>query len=182
VDIQLRKVRLAFPALFEPKSFGEGDAAYSASLLIEPGSDNARRVEEAIENAAAEKWGTKAKQTLAELKAKDKVCLHDGSTKASYDGFEGMLFVSSRNKSRPTVIDRDKTPLIAADGRPYAGCYVNAIVSIYAQDNTYGKRVNASLTGVQFHSDGDAFTGGAPASPDQFDDLSEGADAEDALA
>ncbi|EAA6845047.1 DUF2815 domain-containing protein, partial [Salmonella enterica subsp. enterica] len=42
----------------------------------------------------------------------------------------------------------------------------------------FGKRVNASLSGVQFLRDGDAFTGGQPASADEFDDISEGADAD----
>ncbi len=81
-------------------------------------------------------------------------------------------------KPRPTVIDRDRTALIQADGRPYAGCYVNAVVDIWAQDNNFGKRINASLSGVQFLRDGDAFAGGGVAAPDDFDDISEGADAE----
>ncbi|EOA7521129.1 ssDNA-binding protein, partial [Escherichia coli] len=41
-----------------------------------------------------------------------------------------------------------------------------------------GKRINASLGGVQFLRDGDAFAGGGVASADDFDDISEGADAE----
>lgn len=45
-------------------------------------------------------------------------------------------------------------------------------------DNNFGKRINASLGGVQFYRDGDAFAGGGVASEDDFDDVSEGADAE----
>ncbi|MWN55950.1 ssDNA-binding protein, partial [Escherichia coli] len=59
-----------------------------------------------------------------------------------------------------------------------AGCYVNAVIDIWAQDNNFGKRINASLGGVQFLRDGDAFAGGGVASADDFDDISEGADAE----
>jgi hypothetical protein len=69
------------------------------------------------------------------------------------------------------VLDRDKTPLVQADGRPYSGCYVNASVEFYAYDNN-GKGIAATLKGVQFFKDGDAFTGGGVASPDDFDDLS----------
>jgi hypothetical protein len=39
--------------------------------------------------------------------------------------------------------------------------------------------VNASLRGVQFLRDGDAFAGGGAASDDEFDDVSEGATADD---
>jgi hypothetical protein len=51
------------------------------------------------------------------------------------------------------------------------------VVEIWAQDNNYGKRINASLKGVQFVRDGDAFAGGGAASPDEFEDLSADASA-----
>jgi hypothetical protein len=71
------------------------------------------------------------------------------------------------------VVDRDRTPLTASDGKPYAGCFVNAVVELWAQDNQYGKRINASLGGVQFAADGDAFGGGGVRTEaDDFDDLS----------
>jgi hypothetical protein len=75
------------------------------------------------------------------------------------------------SKGRPLVIDRNRDPLTAADGKPYSGCYVNVSIDVWAQDNKYGKRINAQLKGIQFVRDGDAFGGGAPASPDEFEDL-----------
>jgi hypothetical protein len=79
--------------------------------------------------------------------------------------------VSSRNKVRPLVLDRDKSPLTQSDGRPYAGCYVNGSIELWCQDNAYGKRINATLRGVQFYKDGEAFAGGGSATADEFDDL-----------
>ena len=99
--------------------------------------------------------------------------LHDGDLKEQYEGFPGNFFVTARNKSRPLVIDRDKSPLTEADGRPYSGSYVNVILDVWAQDNSWGKRVNATLKGVQFSKDGEAFSGSAPASIDSFDDVSD---------
>ncbi|MDC9591893.1 DUF2815 family protein, partial [Xenorhabdus sp. XENO-10] len=101
----------------------------------------------------------------------------DGDDKSDYDGYAGCMFISASNKARPLVIDRDRTPLTAQDGRPYSGCYVNATISIFAYENN-GKGISASLSGVQFLRDGDAFAGGGVASVDDFDDISEGADAE----
>jgi hypothetical protein len=77
------------------------------------------------------------------------------------------------------VIDRDTKPLTAADGRPYGGCFVDASVDIWAQDNSWGKRINAKLRWVQFRGDGDAFSGGAPVSRTSSNEIAEGASAGD---
>lgn len=181
MELKLTNVRGAFLALFEPKKFGggeEGSASYSGSFLIAKDDPQVKTINAAIEAAANEKWGPKAPGILKLLRSTDKVLLHDGDLKETYEGFPGNLFIASRNASRPIVLDRDKTPLTAADGKPYSGCYLNAILDVWAQDNKYGKRVNATLKGVQFVKEGDAFSGSAPASADAFDDLSEGTDAE----
>lgn len=167
--IMLRNVRLAFPALFEPSSYGEGDPAYSATLIMDPAQADA--VDKAIAGVARDKWGAKAEAQLKALRAAGKVCLRDGDEKADYDGFEGMMFIAARSKTRPTVVDGQRQPLTQSDGRIYAGCYVNASLEVWAQDNAYGKRINCTLRGVQFVRDGEAFGGGRPASADEFDEL-----------
>lgn len=176
--VKLQNVRLAFPNLFEARTVnGEGTPAYSASFILGANHPNAKEIEKAMKDVAAAKWGTKAEATLKSLKASGKVCFRDGTDKAEYDGFEGNFYISARSKNRPLVLDRDKSQLSQVDGRPYAGCFVNGSVEIWAQDNNFGKRINATLRGVQFFKDGDAFAGGAPASEDEFEDLGEGADA-----
>jgi len=179
--IQLKNVRAAFlNALFEAKTVnGEGKPAFSATFLLSPDDPQVKTINAAIESVAKEKWGAKAEAILKQMRAQDKLCLHDGDLKATYEGFPGMLYVSSRSNTRPLVIDTDKSPLTESDGRPYSGCYVNASLELWAQDNNYGKRVNAQLRGVQFYKDGDAFAGGGAASEDEFDDVSEGATADD---
>lgn len=179
MKIKLANVRLAFPQLFEATTVnGEGKPAFSATFLLDPTHPDIKALNAAIEQAAKDKWGAKADAILKAARAADKVCLHNGDSKAEYAGFEGNFFVSARNATRPLVIDRDKSPLTQADGKPYAGCYVNASLDLWAQDNNYGKRVNASLSGVQFLKDGDAFAGGGAASADDFDDLAVGASEE----
>jgi len=186
MKVKLNKVRLAFPTLFEPKAVnGEGEPRFSAAFPIEPGSANAKALAAAMAAVAKDKWGEKAPAILKELKAKGRVCYKETPLSKDgevYDGFEDMHTVNASNKARPLVIDRDKAPLTAADGKPYGGCYVNASLELWAQDNGFGKRINATLKGVQFAEDGDAFGGGAPASPDDFDDLGVNEDAEGDLA
>lgn len=179
MKIKLNNVRLAFPSLFEAKTVnGEGKPAFSATFLIDPADPQVKTLNAAIDQVAKEKWGAKADAMIKQMRAADKVCLHNGDLKASYDGFPGNLFVSARNPVRPTVVDADKTPLVESDGKPYAGCYVHAVLELWPQDNNYGKRVNATLMGVQFLRDGDSFTGGGAASEDDFDDVSAGSDAD----
>lgn len=172
MKIKLTNVRLSFPELFEAKTVnGEGKPAFSASFLLDPADPQVKTINAAIEQVARSKWGAKADTLLKLMRAQDKLCLHDGDLK-TYDGYAGNLYVSARNATRPLVIDANKSPLTEQDGKPYAGCYVNASIELWPQDNQFGKRINASLGGVQFLRDGDAFAGGRPADESEFDDLS----------
>lgn len=172
MKVTIKNVRIAFPNLFEPDSKYN---RYGASFPIEPGSANAKALAAAVESVAKEKWGAKVEGILKQIKAKGDLGYQETAKRNGegevYDGFEGMFTLNTSNKQRPLVLDRNKAPLTAADGKPYGGCYVNASVEAWAQDNEYGKKVNFTLKGVQFVRDGDAFGGGAPASPDDFDDL-----------
>lgn len=176
--VKLSNTRISFPNLFEAKAVnGEGEPRFSAVFVIRPGSENATILSSALEQVAREKWGVKASTTLADLKAKGRVCYQERpKTNASgevYDGFEGMHHVSAGNTARVPVIDRDTAPLTPQDGRPYGGCYVDVSLDIWAQDNSWGKRINAKLRWVQFRADGDAFSGGAPVAESEFSAIAE---------
>ena len=170
MKVKLSNVRLAFPALWEAKTVnGEGKPAFSATFILGKDHPAIADLQKAIVEVAKEKWGEKWGDVVKSLKATDKLALHDGDGKAQYAGFAGNLYVSARNEARPLVLGADKSQLTAADGVIYAGCFVNAVVDVWAQDNGYGKRVNASLSGVQFFADGEAFAGGGVASADDFE-------------
>ena len=179
--ITLKNVRLAFPRLFEAQSGPDGgDPKYSATFIL---TDDATRqqLDEAVEAAAQEKWGAKSTDALKKLKAQGKVCHKDGEQKADYDGFEGNTFVSASNKVAPAVFDKDGTRLQKRDGRPYAGCYVDVSLDVWAQDNKFGRRINAALRGVKFRSDGEPFAGSGAATEDEFEFEASDDDAADDL-
>jgi hypothetical protein len=177
MEVKLKNVRLAFGDIFTPSDFqGDGNFKFRATLLIPKNSEAHKQISAAIKQVASDFWKDKAEKTLAAAKAGDNICLRDGDLK-DYDGFEGMMALTATNKARPTIVDKDRSPLVAEDGKPYNGCYVNAIVDVFAYSK-YGNQVNCSLQGLQFSSDGDAFTAGRPAKADDFDDLSDGADAD----
>ncbi len=171
--LMLRDVRLAFPSLWKataPRTGGE--AAFSASFILPPNHPQMKEIKAAFLSVAKEKWAAKGDAIYKALEAADKLALHNGDTKAEYEGYEGNMFISTRSKVRPSVFDQQRNDLTEADGKPYSGCYVNASIELWAQDNDFGKRINAQLRGVQFLRDGDAFAGGArPADADEFDEI-----------
>ncbi len=180
--LMLTDVRLAFPALFEAVTVGdEGKPRYSAVLLLPPDHPQLGKIKSIMRAVADEKWKSKSAEVYKGLEKADKLALHDGDTKAQYNGFPGNFFVNAASQEGPppTVIDGQRRPLTVKDGKPYAGCYVNCSVEFWAQDNSFGKRVNAQLRGIQFLRDGDAFSAGRPADADEFETVSEGADADD---
>lgn len=173
IQVTLKNVRLAFPQIWEAKQVnGEGKPAFSAAFLLSADDAQVDAINEAIDMCAVEKWTTKAKTVLGALRGKDAAALHSGDTKAQYEGFAGNYFVSARSYTKVLVVDRDRTQLEQSSGKPYGGCYVDASVEFWAQDNQWGKRVNATLRWVQFRRDGDAFAGAAPASAGEIEDIS----------
>ena len=184
MKILLRDWRLAFPNIWKasaPK--GGGEEAFSASFLAAPDHKQIPEIKKAMAAVAAEKWGAKSVAVYKALESADKLALHSGDAKSEYEGFEGQLFISTRSKIRPSVFDGQRAELVEADGKPYSGCYVNASIEFWAQDNKdYGKRINAQLRGVQFLRDGDAFAGGGKAADaDDFDEIG-APDSDDDLA
>lgn len=180
MKIKLQNVRAAFLKVFKAEAVNGGDKpVFGGSFLLEPSDAQIKTIESAMSQVAKDKWGAKADGIMKEMKAGGKLCLKDGNSKASYDGFADMMFVSATSATRPLTLGRDKTPLTEADGVLYSGCYVNVSLELWAQDNQYGKRINAQLGGVQFTKDGDAFGGGGSAADEDDFDALDGADADD---
>lgn len=175
MKVKLKNVRLAFPRLFKAEQVnGEGEPHFSAVFIMPKNHPNVKDIKNAIKQVAKEKWADKADAILKKASAEARLCFKDGDLKAEIEGFGNSYFLRANNATRPYVIDRDKTQLNPDDGIIYSGCYVYAVVDIWAMDNKYGKRICASLSGVQFYKDGDAFTGGGIATDEDFDDLSMG--------
>lgn len=172
VTVRLRNVRLSFPALFQPRAFEEGgDASFQATFLMDKDSEDSKLLAQGIAHVV--KTAFKGKHP-----GPDRVALRSGKEKGDrgIDGYhEDMVYLSSSSRKRVPVVGQDMTPLEEADGKPYAGCYVNATVRLWPQDNKYGKRVNAQLRAVQFAADGEPFGEGSVNAEEEFADTAEGA-------
>lgn len=177
MKIKLQNVRLSFPSLFEAEAFQDGPAKFSATLLVPKGSAQAKAIEDALVKVVTDKWGARGPKDLAAFRANPQRCAWQDGDNKDYDGYAGNMSLKASNQVRPLVINADRSPLTAADGKPYSGCYVNAIVEFYAYDKA-GKGIGCSLSGIQFARDGEAFSGGRSASVDEFDAVTDGADAD----
>lgn len=164
--ICLKNVRLSFPSLFHKAVFKGVEGKYEGTFLI-PKKDVKLKKE----------LDARIEEVLAEAKLKIKsenICLKDGDD-SDLEGYEGNWSLKASNKKRPLIVDADKTPLTEDDDKIYAGCYVNAVIDFWVQNNSFGKRLNANLYGVQFVKDGERFGNAGPSSDDivdDFDDIS----------
>lgn len=184
MQIILKDVRLSFPDLFEAKAYKDNPGKrFRSTFLIDPKSANHAAIEAAIQSVATTRFEKKAASMLQSFRGNaNKFCYLDGNLK-EYAGYEGMMYLAASRKEedgRPQVIDRNGTPLTPADGKPYGGCYVNAIVDIYAQTGTY-PGIRCSLLGVQFLRDGESFGGAVRLGDDAFAGLIVPDDATDDL-
>lgn len=184
-------------SLFQPTAFKPTDTpAFAFSLIADPTKPRlAAQIEEikALEKEEFKKayMASKgAKEASFEgvwnaLAWDDKV-IRDGDLKAAYDGFEGNVFISARatppRQAAPLILAKDATKLSEGmPGAPYGGCYVNAQIEIWGQYGTH-KGARATILGVQFARDGDAFGGGKPADPEAFSNLADQGEDDDELA
>ena len=185
-QLVLKNVRLSFPHLFVPtKSTEDGALKFRAAFLMDPetaqGRININVIEAELARVKSDKWKDKADK----IKFKeDRLAFVEGNTCVSqetgdiYVGYEDMMVLKTANGKRPQVVDGSRTPITEAEseGKIYAGCYVNAVVSLYAINDADkgGNGIFATVEAVQFSKHGEAF-GSAPVDVnDVFDELTEG--------
>lgn len=179
--LRLTGVRLSFPRLFKPEAFEEGGTkTFQATFLLDPSNEEHKKQLKAINKEATrlaqEAFGAGTK--LGQLKG---VCFGKGDDLDKvYDGYEGMYYVRTANTVRPAVANRRGEPVAEGDPQePYAGCYVNATLSLWIQNNKWGKRVNANLRGVQFVEDGEPFGQEPISAENEFEALDDNSPADD---
>lgn len=165
--ITVNNVRLSFPSLFKKSVFDGVETKFEATFLIAKDSPTHKQVTRAIDAFIEEKFAGKTPKGL-------KITAYKDGDEKEYDGYEGMIALKAGTTKRPLIVDADKTPLVEDDNKPYAGCYVNAILEFwYSDHHKGGKQILGNLVAVQFARDGEAFGNGTSVSVDEFEDVSE---------
>ena len=176
--IYVTNARLSFPALTEAKvSPLGGEPKFGADLLLPKGDDNFAKFMGEVGKLATTKWKENAQNVLSKMQAERKLrCYGDGAEKINaktykvYDGYEGMSYITtSSNADRPPMIMRadgstvDNTMERQQLARNlYGGCYFNAAVRVWPQDNQFGRAIRCELVAIQFNGDGEPFGEGSP--------------------
>ena len=126
---------------------------------------------------AVDKWTVKALPVLNLISQDRKLrCFGNGTERVDpktfepYSGYAGNVYLSANCLERPQLIDAQGAPVpvdntmlyMALARKLYGGCYVNAAIQPWLQDNTHGRGVRCELVAIQFLSDGEAFGMGTP--------------------
>lgn len=157
--VVLKNVRISYSHIFQPYGMTDESKKYSVCVIMPKDHPQLKQVNNAIIEAAKEKFASKIKD--GKLPASLKNPLRDGEERDEQPEFEGMVFFNASSKNRPQVFDRDKSQLIEEDGKPYSGCYCNLSLNFYPFDASGNKGVAVGLNGVQFLRDGEALAGNA---------------------
>lgn len=169
-------VRLSYPHIFRPAETLNGELKYSASLIIPKDSDTAKRIEGVVSEMMAK---PETKQLLGKAKPKYAL-LRDGDEKED-PAYMGAYFINAKSNEDhpPKVLDKDRVE-VADPNDVYAGCYVQAIISIYAYNKNGNSGFGATLLGIRKIKDGEPLTGNFVSDSD-FDDSLLGDDGLDDL-
>jgi len=177
----LSNLRLSFPKLVEaipPNNDPTGEKRFGADFLIAQNDPQLARFMGEVNRIATEKWKENAGTVLQMIQSDRKMrCYGQGMEKIDpktfkpYLGYENMMYISSASTAdKPPVMIRPdgsicdnsvtlERQLLAR--KLYGGCFVNACVQLWPQDNGFGRAIRCQLMAVQFNHDGDAF-GEAP--------------------
>jgi hypothetical protein len=166
--IAIENARLSFPHVFTPTTFSgkPGEIPkFEATFLMDKvmHKDVIKEIEDGIEVLTE-------KELKGQALAPDRICLKDGDNTKRPEN-QGMMVIKASSQTRVPVLNNDvkRTPLVAEDGKPYPGCRINGFISLWVQDNGFGKRINAGLDGVQFAGDDEPFSGSVKLEEDAFD-------------
>lgn len=177
--VKLNNVRLSFPALWTPVMETDengnpkpgGKPKFGATFILDKKA-NAKDIAEV--KRAIEQVRTTSDKLKGQKKA-PKVSFRDGGEKEHLEGYgAGTMFLSAKSITRPGVVDQKLNPLAESDGKPYAGCYVNARVEVFAYVHPKsGPGITFGLKNVQFAKDGAGFGAGNGPADEGFEEVQE---------
>lgn len=166
--IVIKNVRGSFMNVLKRSVFEGKEGKYEMTALIDKKD---AKIKKKLDQAIA------AKMAEAKIKVKtDNICLKDGD-ESEYDGYADHWSLKAGRDKKPLLIDRDGKKSTEDDDFNdedfYSGGYYDVSIDFWAQNNTWGKRINANLYGVKFRKDGEPFGIGNVDVSDDFDDEDE---------
>lgn len=155
--------RVSFPAIFEAQTNRlSGKEEFSVQMIFDKDADFTA-MKKLAKKAAQEKWGDKIPTNLrSPFRDGDE---YNDTAENQRQELEGKVFVNSRSKQRPGLVDGQLQAIIDQSDF-YGGCYARATVSVYAYDQKGNRGVSFGLLNVQKLRDGEPFSGKMKAEDD----------------
>jgi hypothetical protein len=166
--IRLDRVRLSYPHLFIPRSFGGAAAApdavpkFSCSFLV-PKSDQAllAKIQAAYRAAVAAKFPGQPPAGLTKpWQDGDATDADTGELLKPGEEFRGVVVLRTSSKTRPAVVNRFKQPAVEEDVWP--GQYAHALVKFSGYTFGAKRGVSAYINAVMLTGEGDRIDGAIP--------------------
>lgn len=176
--IVLTRVRLSFPHVAAPQVRDNPDgtkkSSYSADFILAPDHPGWAQFMTVVQQMAQAKWGANAAGVLAMVNQDKRLRgFGRGEEKMNkegkvYDGYAGNLYIGAGSSTQPqigdargAIIDPANTMALLTEARKlYGGCWVNAVVKPWMQENKHGRAVRCDFVAIQFLEDGEAFGDG----------------------
>ncbi|KKN66519.1 hypothetical protein LCGC14_0470530 [marine sediment metagenome] len=179
--IMLSNVRLSFPHLAEPQRqkneiTGVERVSYNGEFIMPETDPGFQSFLQKYGQLALADWKEHSQQVMGLITNDRKLrCFGRGEEKINkktfqpYDGYVGQVYITAGKNQQPQVIQADGKPIDPTNTmlyqqltrKMYGGCWINAAVKPWLQNNTHGRAIRCDLIAVQFSKDGDPF-GEAP--------------------
>ena len=186
--IYISNARLSFPNLIEPQkrvdaTTGKERISYNCELILPPNDQGFAAFMKRYGELALEKWKEHAQAVMQMIQNDRKLrCYGQGEEKVNqktfqpYNGYPGHVFITVGNQNAPQMIQADGKPVDPANTmayqsqarKLYGGCYVNAAVKPWLQENKHGRGIRCDLIAIQFLRDGESFGAGVTDASDMF--------------
>jgi len=188
-NVALRNVRFNWLQVLEPSFFQKGDVGrYRAECIIEPDTEADKRLDDAVNSAAEDKWPGKAKGMLKVAVSGGKCCRkvgddmpvnkktfelpehYAGNTVLStsrVDDRDGPPRVFCKRISTGKLVEVTKDTVFDEDLiKPVPGSYGDVMVSIWGWEFGGSPQLNCTLDAIAFTGEGDALGGRGAISDD----------------
>ena len=154
--------RIAFPQVWRPKAFAEGQAEnFSVIAIFYP--DNFTEAERKQYKKMIKVCNAESKAKFGkEMKALPSTAgrpITNGEEKGELLGFgEGSVFATLKSRYKPSVVDKHGEE-ITDESLVYPGVWARFTVTPYAYSGTFGKGVKLGLRNIQILKDDERFDG-----------------------
>ena len=169
-QVKIPNARIGYPKLFVPeaiKGMADSRPRYGCAVYL---SKDDKKTKAKIDIEIKRIVEAKLKGVMP--KSKD-LCIKDGDGEDGDENTVGHWIISANrqeSQGRPTVIDRDRSPLAQQDAKIYAGCRCDFLVGFFVPKGW--AKIACGLEIVQFRGDDEPFGAGRP-DVSVMEDLSE---------